>query len=99
MQRDFLATDRRRTGAAPGRRALLPRSDHTTSASRTPDLRATRRQRADASAAISDTYQTWLLNTMFAECATSAETPEDALKRADAKMKAIWAKWKERRMI
>ncbi len=52
-----------------------------------------------STAAISDTYQTWLLNTMFAECATSAETPEDALKRADAKMKAIWAKWKERNLI
>ena len=52
-----------------------------------------------STAAISDTYQTWLLNTMFAECATSAETPEDALKRADAKMKAIWAKWKDRNLI
>lgn len=52
-----------------------------------------------STAAISDTYQTWLLNTMFAECATGAETPEDALKRAETKMKAIWAKWKERGMI
>jgi multiple sugar transport system substrate-binding protein len=36
---------------------------------------------------------------MFAEAATGAESPEDALKKADAKMKAIWAKWKERNLI
>ena len=52
-----------------------------------------------STAAIADTWNTWLLNTMFAEAATGAETPEDALKKADGKMKAIWAKWKERRMI
>lgn len=52
-----------------------------------------------STAAIADTYQTWLLNTMFAEAATGAEAPEDALKKADTKMKAIWAKWKERGMI
>ena len=52
-----------------------------------------------STAPISDTYQTWLLNTMFAEAATGAEAPEDAMKKADAKMKAIWAKWKERGMI
>jgi multiple sugar transport system substrate-binding protein len=52
-----------------------------------------------STAPISDTYQTWLLNTMFAEAATGAESPEDALKKADAKMKAIWAKWKERNLI
>jgi multiple sugar transport system substrate-binding protein len=47
-----------------------------------------------STAAIADTWQTWLINTMFAQCATGAETPEDALKQADAKMKAIWAKWR-----
>jgi multiple sugar transport system substrate-binding protein len=52
-----------------------------------------------STAPISDTYQTWLLNTMFAEAATGAEMPEAALSRAEAKMKAIWAKWKERGMI
>jgi multiple sugar transport system substrate-binding protein len=52
-----------------------------------------------STAAIADTWNTWLLNTMFAEGATGAEAPEDALKKADAKMKAIWAKWKERGMI
>jgi multiple sugar transport system substrate-binding protein len=50
-------------------------------------------------APISDTYQTWLLNTMFAEAATGAETPEAALTKAEGKMKAIWAKWKDRKLI
>jgi len=49
--------------------------------------------------AIAECWQTWVLNTMFAEAATGAETPESALARADNKMKAIWAKWKERKMI
>jgi len=52
-----------------------------------------------SNAAIDESFGNWTLNTMFAECATGAETPEDALKRADAKMKAIWAKWKDRGMI
>jgi multiple sugar transport system substrate-binding protein len=52
-----------------------------------------------STAAIADTWNTWLINTMFAEAATGAETAEDALKKADSKMKAIWAKWKERDMI
>lgn len=52
-----------------------------------------------STAAIADTWNTWMLNTAFAEAATGAETPEDALKKLDAKMKAIWAKWKGRRMI
>jgi multiple sugar transport system substrate-binding protein len=36
---------------------------------------------------------------MFAEAAAGGETPEDALNRAEVKMKAIWAKWKDRKMI
>ncbi|HET9902275.1 MAG TPA: extracellular solute-binding protein [Xanthobacteraceae bacterium] len=52
-----------------------------------------------STAAVADTFNTWVLNTMFAECATGAESPESALQRAEAKMKAIWAKWKERGMI
>lgn len=52
-----------------------------------------------STAAIADTWNTWMLNTAFAEAATGAETPEDALKKLDTKMKAIWAKWKERGMI
>src|SRR5262249_25753271 len=40
-----------------------------------------------------------VINTMFAETASGAETPENALKRAEAKMTAIWAKWRDRKMI
>jgi multiple sugar transport system substrate-binding protein len=52
-----------------------------------------------SNAAIDETFNTWVINTMFTEAAAGAETPESALLRADAKMKAIWAKWKERKMI
>jgi multiple sugar transport system substrate-binding protein len=52
-----------------------------------------------ATAAIADTFNTWVLNTMFAQTAAGAETPEDALMRAETAMKAIWAKWKDRGMI
>jgi multiple sugar transport system substrate-binding protein len=52
-----------------------------------------------SNAAIDETFSTWAINTMFAEAATGAETPENALKRCETKMKAIWAKWKDRKMI
>jgi multiple sugar transport system substrate-binding protein len=52
-----------------------------------------------ATAAVADTFNTWVLNTMFAQAATGAETPEGALQRAESAMKAIWAKWKDRGMI
>ncbi len=52
-----------------------------------------------SNAAIDETFNTWVINTMFAEAAAGAETPENALMRAEAKMKAIWAKWKDRKMI
>jgi multiple sugar transport system substrate-binding protein len=52
-----------------------------------------------SNAAIDEAFNTWVINTMFAEAATGAETPEAALKRAETKMKAIWAKWKDRKMI
>jgi multiple sugar transport system substrate-binding protein len=52
-----------------------------------------------SNAAIDETFNTWAINTMFAECATGAESPESALARCETKMKAIWAKWKERKLI
>jgi multiple sugar transport system substrate-binding protein len=52
-----------------------------------------------SNAAIDETFNTWVLNSMFAKAATGAETPEDALKQAEAAMKRIWAKWKEKGMI
>jgi multiple sugar transport system substrate-binding protein len=53
----------------------------------------------NCNAAIDETFVTWVINTMFAEAAAGAETPENALARAEAKMKAIWAKWRDRKMI
>ena len=52
-----------------------------------------------ANAAIDEIYSTWVLNTMFAKAATGAASPEDAVKEADAKCKAIWQKWKERKLL
>jgi multiple sugar transport system substrate-binding protein len=52
-----------------------------------------------ASAAIDETFSTWVINTMFAKAANGAETPENAMAHAESAMKAIWAKWKDRGMI
>jgi len=52
-----------------------------------------------ANAAIGEVFGTWVLNTMFAKAAVGAETPEEALKQAEATCKRIWDKWKERKMI
>jgi multiple sugar transport system substrate-binding protein len=52
-----------------------------------------------ANAAIDDGYSTWALNTMFAQAATGAMSPEDAIKEATKKYEAIWAKWRERKLL
>lgn len=52
-----------------------------------------------STAAIGDTYNTWVLNTMFAKAASGAETPENALLQTEAAMKRIWEKWKAKGMI
>ncbi|WP_455389367.1 ABC transporter substrate-binding protein [Petrachloros mirabilis] len=52
-----------------------------------------------ANAAIDEVFSTWVVNTMFAQAATGAETPEDAIKQAEGACKRIWAKWKEKGMI
>ena len=52
-----------------------------------------------SNAAIDETFNTWVLNKMFARAATGVDTPENALKQAEAAMKAIWAKWKNKGMI
>jgi multiple sugar transport system substrate-binding protein len=49
-----------------------------------------------ANAAIDEVFSTWVLNTMFGEVAFGKETPENALKKAEARCKEIWAKWKEK---
>jgi multiple sugar transport system substrate-binding protein len=33
---------------------------------------------------------------MFARAATGADTPEDAVKQADQKLRQIWKKWQAR---
>jgi multiple sugar transport system substrate-binding protein len=50
-------------------------------------------------AAIDDGYSTWVLNTMFAQAATGAMSPEDAVREATKKYEAIWAKWRERKLL
>ena len=52
-----------------------------------------------ANAAIDEIYSTWVLNTMFAKASTGAATPEEAVKEAHAKCKAIWSKWRERKLL
>jgi multiple sugar transport system substrate-binding protein len=52
-----------------------------------------------ANAAIDEGYSTWILNTMFARAATGTATPEDAVQEADKRYQAIWAKWRERKLI
>jgi multiple sugar transport system substrate-binding protein len=50
-------------------------------------------------AAIDEIYSTWVINTMFAKASTGAMSPEDAVKEADEKCRAIWKKWKERKLL
>jgi multiple sugar transport system substrate-binding protein len=52
-----------------------------------------------ATAAVDETFQTWVLNTMFAQAAVGQQSPEDAIKEAEGKCKRIWARWQERKLI
>ena len=52
-----------------------------------------------ANAAIDEIFGTWVLNTMFAKAATGAMSPEDAVKEADKKCRAIFAKWREKKLV
>ncbi|HSR73163.1 MAG TPA: extracellular solute-binding protein [Kiloniellales bacterium] len=52
-----------------------------------------------ATAAIDETFSTWVINTAFAKAATGAESPEDALAAAVAQCERIWEKWRERGFI
>ncbi|MHB8453627.1 MAG: ABC transporter substrate-binding protein [Acidiferrobacterales bacterium] len=52
-----------------------------------------------ANAAIDEIFNTWVLNTMFAKAATGDETPQNAIKAADAACKRIFAKWREKGMV
>ena len=50
-------------------------------------------------AALDDVYGTWVLNTMFARAATGSDTPEDAVKQADQRLRQIWQKWQARGLL
>jgi multiple sugar transport system substrate-binding protein len=52
-----------------------------------------------ANAAIDEIYSTWVLNVMFAQAATGALSPEDAVKEADEKCRRIFEKWRERKLL
>ena len=52
-----------------------------------------------STAAIDEIFGTWVVSTMFAKAASGAETPEDAIKAAEAACKRIFAKWKEKGLI
>lgn len=52
-----------------------------------------------ANAAIDEIFNTWVLNTMFAKAATGDETPENAIRAAEATCKRIFAKWREKGLI
>jgi multiple sugar transport system substrate-binding protein len=52
-----------------------------------------------ANAAIDEIYNTWVINTMFSRAATGQETPENAVKLAEAQCKDIFAKWRRQGVI
>ena len=52
-----------------------------------------------ATAAIDETFSTWVLNTMFAKAATGTVSPQDAISEAEAACKQIWQKWENRGLI
>jgi len=49
-----------------------------------------------ANAAIDETFSTWVISTMFARAATGFQSPEDAVKAADSKVRGIFKKWRAR---
>ncbi|WP_237717153.1 hypothetical protein [Cupriavidus basilensis] len=52
-----------------------------------------------ANAATDEIFNTWVLNTMFAKAATGDETPENAIRAAEAACKRIFAKWRDRGLV
>jgi multiple sugar transport system substrate-binding protein len=52
-----------------------------------------------ANAAKDEIFGTWVINNMFAKAASGAETPENAIKQAEAACKRIFAKWKEKGLV
>ncbi|MGH8747011.1 MAG: carbohydrate ABC transporter substrate-binding protein, partial [Burkholderiales bacterium] len=52
-----------------------------------------------ANAAIDEIFNTWVLNTMFAKAATGNMPIDAAIKEADRKCHAIFAKWHEKGLV
>ncbi len=52
-----------------------------------------------ATAAIDEVFNTWVINTMFAQVSSGTMSPEDAIKEAETKCKKIWAKWQQKKLI
>ncbi len=52
-----------------------------------------------ANAAIDEIFNTWVLNTMFAKASAGAMSPQAAIKEADKKCRAIFAKWQEKNLV
>jgi multiple sugar transport system substrate-binding protein len=52
-----------------------------------------------ANPAVGEVYQTHILTTMMANVARGTATPEQAVKDADAQIKTIFAKWRERGFV
>lgn len=50
-------------------------------------------------AAIDETFNRWILNSMFAKAATGAASPEEALDVAHAQCVSIWEKWQNQGKI
>ncbi|GIX47474.1 MAG: hypothetical protein KatS3mg131_1685 [Candidatus Tectimicrobiota bacterium] len=49
-----------------------------------------------ANAAIDEVFSTWVISTMFAQAASGRLSPEEAMNQADAEVRRIFAKWKEK---
>lgn len=52
-----------------------------------------------ANAAIDEIFNTWVLNTMFAKAASGELSPQAAIKEADKKCRAVFAKWHARKLV
>jgi multiple sugar transport system substrate-binding protein len=52
-----------------------------------------------ANAAIDEIFNTWVINTMFAKAASGADTPENAIKQAEAQCKRIVEKWRGKGLV
>ena len=52
-----------------------------------------------ANAAIDEIFNTWVLNMMFAKAASGADTPENAIKQAEAQCKRIVEKWRGKGLV